>query len=128
MIKTTSHPQRVTKQSLIWKDVEERLKTERRRIADEMAPVARDLESEWQERDSPSEVETRDVEFSHREALQIRVRDIDAALERIERKTYGLCIDCNRRIPVRRQFNDLAVSRCIACQTVADRHVPENTI
>jgi DnaK suppressor protein len=128
MIKVTSHPERVTKQSLIWKDVEERLKKERRKVAGETGRLAEELEGEWQERDSPSEKETREVEYRHREALQTRLRDIDDALERMRYKTYGACIDCHKKIAVRRLFNDLTASRCLACQTIADGNVPETSI
>jgi RNA polymerase-binding transcription factor DksA len=128
MMKTMSRPERVTKQSLIWKDVEARLKKERRKVAGEAGRIAADLEGEWQERDSPSEKEIREVEYNHREALQTRLRDIDEAVERMKHKTYGSCVDCKKKIPVTRLFNDLTVSRCLACQTVADGDVPERSI
>jgi RNA polymerase-binding transcription factor DksA len=128
MIKITSHPERVTKQSLVWKDVEEGLKKERRKVAGETGRLAEELETEWQERDSPSEKETREVEYRHREALQIRLRDIDDALERMRYKTYGSCIDCKKKIAVRRLFNDLTVSHCLACQTIADGNVSETSL
>lgn len=124
-MKITNHPERITKQSLIWKDVEDRLQKERRKIADETERLAQELESEWQERDSPSEKEIREVEFRHQEALQIRLRDIDGALERINYKAYGLCVDCKKKIPTGRLFNDLTVSRCLACQAAVDGIVPD---
>jgi RNA polymerase-binding transcription factor DksA len=128
MMKTMSRPPRITKQSLIWKDVEERLKKERRKIEDEAGRLAGELESEWQERDSPSEDEIREVEFSHQEALYIRLRALEDALERIKHKTYGSCIDCKKKISVTRLFNDLTVSRCLTCQAVADGDVPKRSI
>jgi RNA polymerase-binding transcription factor DksA len=128
MMKITISPQRVSKQSLIWQDVAQRLERERRHIADEAGRLAAVTEGEWQERDSPSEDEIREVEFIRREALQARLRDIEAALERMRRKTYGACVDCKRKVPVRRLFNDLTVSRCLDCQTIADGVVPRRSI
>ena len=124
-MKITNYPERVTKQSLIRKDLEERLKKERRKIAGETERLAEEMGGEWQERDSPSEKEIREVEFRHQEALQIRLRDIDDALERMRHKVYGSCVDCKKKIPARRLFNDLTVSRCLACQAVADGNVPD---
>ena len=128
MLETKSRKERTTKKSLIWKDVEERLKRERRLVVDELHRQARYLEGEWQERDSPSEIEIREVEFCRREALQTRLRNIDDTLERMKRKTYGLCIDCQKRVASIRLFNDLTASRCLACQTIADGHVPKTSI
>jgi RNA polymerase-binding transcription factor DksA len=125
MMKITNNPERITKQSLIWKDVEERLQKERHKVAGETGRLAQELEGEWQERDSPSEKEIREVEFRHREALQIRLRDIDDALERMKHKVYGSCVDCKKKIPAGRLFNDLTVSRCLACQAVADGNIPD---
>jgi DnaK suppressor protein len=128
MIKTINQPEAVTKQSLIWKDMSERLEKERRQIADRAGRLAMEMEGGWQERDSPSEIEIREVEFNHREALQTRLRDIDEALARISYQTYGLCIDCKKRIPLSRLFNDPTVCRCLGCQAAADGEVPENRL
>jgi RNA polymerase-binding transcription factor DksA len=125
MMNIINHPEPITKQSLIWEYVEERLQKERHKVAGETGRLAQDLEGEWQERDSPSEKEIREVEYRHQEALQIRLRDIDDALERIKHKVYGLCLDCEKKISAGRLFNDLTVARCLACQAVADGNVPD---
>jgi RNA polymerase-binding transcription factor DksA len=127
MMKITSYPERITKQSVIRKDLEERLKKERRKVAGETERLAGDMEQEWQERDSPSEREIREVEYRHQEAMQIRLRDIDDALERMKHKVYGLCVDCKKKIPAKRLFNDLTASRCLTCQAAADGNVPDRT-
>jgi RNA polymerase-binding transcription factor DksA len=128
MMKITGHPQPVIKPHLIRREVEERLEKERRKIADEAARLAGEMEGEWQERDSPSEIEIREVEFNHRAALQSRLRHIDEALLRMRHESYGACIDCQKQIPAKRLLNDLTVSRCLACQTLVDGKVPGSSI
>ena len=124
MIKTMTEQERITKRGLIWRGVEERLKRERRQVRDDVERLLAEREREWQGRESPSQEEAREVAYSHRESLHLRLRELDEALERLRHKTYGSCVDCNKKIAVARLFNDLAVSRCLDCQTVADGEAP----
>ena len=43
------------------------------------------------------------------------LRDIDAALRRIDDGTYGLCIDCEESINPKRLEFDPTVLRCVDC-------------
>lgn len=55
---------------------------------------------------------------------QRRLRDIAAALVRIESGDYGDCIDCGEPIDPRRIDYDPAVRLCIACAERGDRTMP----
>jgi len=46
---------------------------------------------------------------------------IEEALERIERGEYGVCIDCEEPIGVRRLENNLYAARCISCQELQEQ-------
>ncbi len=53
-----------------------------------------------------------------REAL---LRQIDAALKRIDDGVYGLCVDCDERIHARRLEVDPTALRCIDCASKAEK-------
>ena len=44
----------------------------------------------------------------------------EAALQRIEAGTYGVCVDCGARIAPARLVAEPASLRCLACQTQAE--------
>lgn len=44
------------------------------------------------------------------------IRDIDAALLRIERRRYGICCDCSTDIDEQRLQVSPTAKRCLACQ------------
>ena len=44
-----------------------------------------------------------------------RFAQIEAALKRIKDGEYGICLDCDTAIPVKRLEIDPAVSHCVAC-------------
>jgi DnaK suppressor protein len=46
---------------------------------------------------------------------EIHLRQIDAALTRIDNDDYGRCIDCDETIALRRLEFDPAATRCIHC-------------
>jgi RNA polymerase-binding transcription factor DksA len=111
------------KQELLWNHSEEKLLQERRKIANAIAKNLRlthDLDEGWQERDSPSEEEIREVEFSHREHLHSTLRHIDEALERLANQSFGRCIECRRLIEKKRLQADPTVGRCLACQSALE--------
>ncbi|HTT22353.1 MAG TPA: TraR/DksA family transcriptional regulator [Candidatus Sulfotelmatobacter sp.] len=49
-----------------------------------------------------------------------RLRDVEAALSRIEEGDFGTCVDCDERIPVKRLTAIPWASRCVRCQETAD--------
>ncbi len=46
---------------------------------------------------------------------------LDDALRRIDKGTYGVCEECNEKIPVRRLEAFLAARLCIKCQSKLER-------
>jgi RNA polymerase-binding protein DksA len=49
---------------------------------------------------------------------------IDAALQRIETNTYGVCVACGAPIEPARLATTPAAARCVACQRAAERREP----
>jgi DnaK suppressor protein len=49
------------------------------------------------------------------------LRQIDAALRRIDSGQYGVCIDCGASIGAQRLAAQPAVARCTACQTAVEQ-------
>ena len=67
--------------------------------------------------DSEAQVNSaRDLEFALDEHDNAELRMVNAALERIEAGTYGLCLDCGVEIPAGRLHAAPEALRCITCQ------------
>ncbi len=54
----------------------------------------------------------------HRESL--RLREIRAALERVDNGSFGICVDCEKAIGAKRLAAVPWAALCIVCQEVAD--------
>jgi len=52
------------------------------------------------------------------------LRDIAAALQRMEEGRYGECVDCGCDIPLARLQAEPAAARCVACQQRFERGAP----
>jgi RNA polymerase-binding protein DksA len=56
------------------------------------------------------------------------IRDIDAALMRIARNEYGVCLDCGENILIKRLRAYPTAKRCLACQSRYDgSHASQRT-
>ncbi|WP_321368863.1 TraR/DksA family transcriptional regulator [uncultured Desulfuromusa sp.] len=55
------------------------------------------------------------------ETQRSRVRDIDAALERIDKGVYGLCIRCEEEIPARRMEVRPFSRYCVDCKAEVEK-------
>ncbi len=64
----------------------------------------------------------RQTEFALNEHETAELGDIDAALERIEAGTYGICTDCGVNIPSARLIAYPTAKRCIDCQSLSEHH------
>ena len=53
-------------------------------------------------------------------------RMVLAALEQIEKGSYGTCIDCEQEIPEKRLDSYPNAARCVVCQEVTEEHSPKN--
>lgn len=56
----------------------------------------------------------------------VELRQVEAALARIEEGTYGFCMDCGQDIPLARLRATPAAERCILCQTARERQYADN--
>jgi len=64
----------------------------------------------------------RDVLFNLSENQQQRIRDIDAALERIALGEYGICAECGEEISPRRMEVRPFSRYCIDCKADIEKH------
>jgi len=74
------------------------------------------------EEDSRAQMETeREMEFTLDARESAELDAIDAALQRIEDGTYGVCIDCGVDIPAARLHAAPETQRCVRCQEQYER-------
>ncbi len=98
-------------------DLEKEGKKLRSMIEQEAANLKIAGNSHLQEYGELSEEGREDREVSETlEVLQSRLQAIEEALERIQHRTYGICIDCRRPIPQRRLKTVPSAARCFSCQ------------
>lgn len=65
---------------------------------------------------------THEVEGILADIDSLEFNAISAALQRVHRADYGLCIDCQAPIPFDRLQLEPQALRCIACQTLHERN------
>ncbi len=64
---------------------------------------------------------SRDILLNLNEAQQQKIRDIDAALDRLENGVYGLCARCEEEIPLRRMEVRPFSRYCVECKTEVEK-------
>ena len=84
----------------------------RRRLEHERQNRIAQLEA-LKEGDEPSSDEISDLQ---RTSIRRVVGEIDAALERLEAGTYGICLRCEKPIPAERLEILPYAGRCVGCQ------------
>lgn len=62
-----------------------------------------------------------DVDLASIDRHVHELRALEAALLRIGRGGYGICLDCEQPIPLARLEANPAAERCVACQGVHER-------
>ncbi|MBI4455666.1 MAG: hypothetical protein HY644_07185 [Acidobacteria bacterium] len=106
-----------------WASFEARLRAEREEVDKALAAdtvATEELAEGWQDRDSPSEDEIREMEYAQRQALRWRLRLVDEALNRLNAGTYGSCRECSASIGLRCLETDPATPLCVSCQVAAE--------
>lgn len=63
----------------------------------------------------------RDVGLAEVDRDVAEIEAIDAALERLESRTYGSCLDCGREIEPARLAKNPEVPRCVPCQQAREK-------
>lgn len=71
--------------------------------------------------DMSSNSYNQDVLMNLSEAQRSRVRDIDAALERMDEGVYGLCARCEEEIPARRLEVRPFSRYCVDCKSEVEK-------
>ena len=71
--------------------------------------------------DVGSDVIEQEQAFLHASQGTDYVIALEAALRRIDKGTYGVCEDCDEKIPPRRLEAFLAARLCIKCQSKAEK-------
>ncbi len=102
------------------------LRAERDRVISRLAGLERDFASFVEAADMANADDEHDPEGAtiaferqhvagHIGQAREQLRQIDAALERIDSGTYGSCEDCGRQIPAGRLAARPAAARCVEC-------------
>ncbi|PLX93139.1 MAG: molecular chaperone DnaK [Desulfuromonas sp.] len=71
--------------------------------------------------DMSSNSYTQEVLMNLSETQRARVRDIDAALERMDKGVYGLCARCEEEIPTRRMEVRPFSRYCVECKSEVEK-------
>lgn len=68
----------------------------------------------------PEDDVAEDLERRQRNQLELRLRDLNDAQDRLIDGDYGVCLDCRKRISDQRLRVDPAVSLCVECQEISE--------
>lgn len=50
-----------------------------------------------------------------------QLKELDAAMQRMESEDFGICVDCGAPIPVARLIANPAAVRCVSCQELREK-------
>ena len=70
--------------------------------------------------DTASATLGREIDYTLGDNAEQVISEIDAALERIENGTYGVCANCGKEIPLERLEANPRASLCIDCKRKAE--------
>ena len=62
----------------------------------------------------------REVDLARSDATLLALREVDAALRRLQEPDFGLCADCGAAIAFERLRLSPQVTRCIECQSASE--------
>jgi DnaK suppressor protein len=109
-------------------EVEVLLKKEEKRLTDELGEFASqnpknstDYDAKFpnmgdKEDENAEEVNMYSTNLTLERTLESSLRDVEMALERIKKGTYGICKYCNKQIDEKRILARPASSSCIECK------------
>lgn len=114
------------------KELKEKLEEEKGRLEKSLNKIAtkdKNLEDDYDakfvdygnevfdESAEASEVSEYDRKLSIEGNLEVRLREVNHALDRINTKKYGICDDCGEKINEKRLMADPAAKLCINCSS-----------
>lgn len=109
-------------------EMESLLTTEEKRLKDELSEFSKqnpknteDFDAKFpnmgdKEDENAEEVATYSTNLTLERTLEANLRDVEKALERIKKGTYGICKYCNKEITEKRLRARPASSSCIDCK------------
>jgi DnaK suppressor protein len=99
---------------------QERLRAALAHLREDNGTPLEDVELTSQDDNHPADLATdtldREIDLTIEESVETRLRDVDAALERIEDGTYGACANCGAEIPIERLRALPWATLCIDCK------------
>lgn len=106
---------------------------ERDRLAKEIPPVSEIAQpvpdqSEITAADAPLMGEIKDVQDEMVDMKSDRLERVQAALDRIDDGTYGICIRCGKPIPPRRLDAEPAAMTCMDCLSAEEKNFETATM
>jgi DnaK suppressor protein len=84
------------------------------------------IEASADELDQIQHAQERDFAMGALDRESVRLREIRAALERIDRGSFGICLNCEEEIGAKRLAAVPWTALCIVCQQVAE-HIASNS-
>lgn len=109
-------------------EMENLLTTEEKRLKDELSEFSKqnpknteDFDAKFpnmgdKEDENAEEVATYSTNLTLERTLEANLRDVEKALERIKKGTYGICKYCNKEITEKRLRARPSSSSCIDCK------------
>jgi DnaK suppressor protein len=79
------------------------------------------IETSADEFDRIQQAQERDFAMGALDRESLRLREIRAALERMDRGSFGICLNCEEEIAAKRLAAVPWTALCIVCQEMADR-------
>ena len=79
------------------------------------------IENSADELDRIQHAQERDYAMGALDRESLRSREITAALERIDNRTFGICLNCDEEIAAKRLAAVPWTALCIVCQEVTER-------
>ncbi len=73
------------------------------------------------EMDQIQEAESRELAARNLDSLARQLRLVDEALDRIEEGDYGICVECDEEIGLKRLTAVPWAQRCLRCQEASER-------
>ena len=106
-----------------WAEIREQLEEERAERLEERAHLEEDLsyEADYGFGEGDPGIYERERAMAMLEDVDDRVADIDHALEKIEKGTYGLCESCGEEIPVERLEILPSTRYCVECASDSEK-------
>ena len=98
-----------------------RLEAEDATLATPPEDRGEDLTASQHPADVASDLTARETLLATERTLREQLVEIDHALARLARGTYGVCVECGATIPAARLAVRPQAARCIACQRLEER-------